>query len=87
MSHDTHSQIYAFLLGWLETLLTPPPSDAPTMPKIISLSSGLTLTTEDHDFILNCSMSGNLAPDLTWYHNGEDLLNLRLYDEVLKIHF
>ena len=46
------------------------PSGYPTPPKILSVSGDLVLTEGDHEFMLDCLMSGNLAPTITWFHKG-----------------
>ena len=50
------------------------PTGAASAPKILYSSPDLVLTEMDHDFRLDCKMSGNLAPDITWWHNGEPIL-------------
>ena len=46
------------------------PSGYPTPPKLLNVSSDLVLTETDHEFRLDCLMSGNLAPTISWHHKG-----------------
>lgn len=60
------------------------PSGYPTPPRLLNVTDDLTLTPDDHDFRLDCLMSGNLAPDITWYHNGKLRQCLNLISKIVS---
>ena len=50
--------------------ISSPVSVAASAPKVLKVSPDMVLTEDDHDITLDCLMTGNLAPDLTWLHKG-----------------
>ena len=58
------------------------PSGAPSKPEIMVASGDMNITAEQHEFMLDCSMKGNLAPDISWMHKGKKAVNCEPFPNI-----